>query len=66
MNLKYQLQRRMENQNYLMDQIMYQTFKIILSISSKKNKTVTDNYPIKIYVNKTENRTTFKIKTFDS
>ena len=45
---------------------MYQTFKIILSISSKKNKTVTDNYPIKIYVNKTENRTTFKIKTFDS
>ena len=34
----------------------------ILSISSK-NETVTDNPPTRIYINKIENRTTFRIKT---
>ena len=29
----------------------------------KKHKTFTDNSPVKIYVNKIENRVTFKIKT---
>ena len=39
-----------------MDHIQYQIFKIILSIES------VDNPSIKIYVNKIENRVTFKIK----
>ena len=37
-------------------------FQIILSISLKKHKTVTDHPSIRIYVNKIENRFTFKIK----
>ena len=48
-NLKYQLPYSL---NYLMDHILYQIFKTILSISS-----------IMIYVNKLENRIMFKIKT---
>ena len=32
-DLKYQLQNGMENLNYLMDHILYQIFRIILSIS---------------------------------
>ena len=31
-NLKYQLRHRMKSLNYLMDHILYQTFKNILSI----------------------------------
>ena len=31
-NLKYQLQHRMKNLNYLMDDILYYIFKIILNI----------------------------------
>ena len=34
-NLKYHLQRRMKNLNYLMGHILYQIFKIILGILSK-------------------------------
>ena len=34
-NLKYHLQRGMKNLCYLTDHILYQTLKIILSISSK-------------------------------
>ena len=34
-NLKYQLQHGMKSLNYLMDHILYQIFKIILSISLK-------------------------------
>ena len=37
--------------------------KIALNISSKKHETVTDDPSIMIYVNKTENRIAFKIKT---
>ena len=54
-SLTYQLQYVMINLNILMDHILYQIFKIILSISSK-------NPPIRIYVNKIETRITFKIK----
>ena len=61
-NLKYQPQRGTENLSYLVDHILFQIIKIISSISSKKREKVTDNPPIKIYVNKIENRITFKIK----
>ena len=37
-NLKYQRQRGMINLSYMMDHILYQIFKIILSISSKTMK----------------------------
>ena len=60
-NLKYQLQLGIMNLNYLMD--LVQIFKLILSISSKKNKAVTNNLSIRICVKKTENKITFKIVT---
>ena len=50
------------NLNYQMDHIQYQIFKIILSIFLKKHSESVDNPSIKIYVNKIENRVTFKIK----
>ena len=50
MNLKNTGQRGMKNLSYLMDYIL-------------KHETVTDNHPIRIYINKIENRITFKIKT---
>ena len=62
-NLKYQLQHGIKNLNYLMDHILYQIFRIILNIFKKKHETVTDNPSIRIYINKIENRITFKIKT---
>ena len=34
-----------------------------MSISSKKHETISDNSPIRVYVNKTENIIWFKIKT---
>ena len=37
-NLKNQVQRGMKNLNYLKDYILYQIFKIILSILSKSMK----------------------------
>ena len=43
----------MINLTYLMDHILYH----------QKHETVTDNSPIKLYVNKTENRVTCKTKT---
>ena len=48
----------MKNLNYLIDHILYQIFKI-----KKKHDTVTDNIPIKIYLNKIENKIMFKINT---
>ena len=52
----------MKNLNYLMDHILYQILKIILNICLKSMaKTV--NPSIKIYINKIENKVTFKIKT---
>ena len=51
--------------NYLIEHILHQIFKIILSISLKKHGKKIDNPSIRIYVNKVENRITFKIKTGD-
>ena len=48
--------------NYLMNHVLYQIFKITLSIL-KKHDTLTNNPPIQIYVNKIENKITFRIKT---
>ena len=48
--------------NYLIHRILYQIFKIILNIS-KKHGEKTDNLSIRIYINKTESRITFKTKT---
>ena len=59
-NLKYQFRLGMKNLNYLMAHILYQIFKFTLNISLK---TVTDNLSIMVYVNKIENRITFKMKT---
>ena len=53
----------MNNSTSLMDHILYPIVKIILNISKKKHETVTDNPSIMIYINKIENRITFKIKT---
>ena len=39
------------------------TYSRLLSIHLKKHETVTDNPSIRIYINKIENRITFKIKT---
>ena len=61
-NLKYQLQHGMINLNYQMGHILYQIFKIILSLFQKNNEKI-DDPSIRLYVNKIENRITFKIKT---
>ena len=45
-----------------MDHVLYQIFKIIVRIFKKKNENI-DDFSIKIYVNKIDNRVTFKIKT---
>ena len=47
-----------------MDHILYQIFKIILSIFKENNEKI-DNPLIIIYINKIENRITIKIKTGD-
>ena len=47
----------MKNLNYPMDHMLYQTYKL------KKHEEKTVNPSIRIYVNKIENRITFKIKT---
>ena len=62
-NLKYHLQRGTKDLIYLMDHTLHEKFKIIWSIPSKKHETLVDNPLIRIYVNKIENRITFKIKT---
>ena len=60
-NLKYQLQNGMINLNYLMDHILYQIFRIILSILKKKKNENDANPSIRrIYVSKIENRIAFK------
>ena len=52
----------MINLNYQMDHILYQIFRIILSIFKKKHGEDIDKPSVQIYVNKIENRVTFKIK----
>ena len=61
-NLKYQLKHGMVNFNYQMDHILYQIFRTILSNFKKHNENI-DNSSVKTYVDKMENRITFKIKT---
>ena len=53
----------MKSLNYLMEHILYHIIKITLNISLKKHESVTDNPSIMIYLNKIENKITFKIKT---
>ena len=53
----------MINLNYQMDHILHQIFKIILSIFEKERNENINNPSRRIYVNKIENRITFKIKT---
>ena len=63
----------MKSSKYLMDHILYQIFKItysrllmyqiIQAYILKKNGEKTINHSTRIYVNKIENRITFKIKT---
>ena len=62
-NLKYQLWHGMENFNHLMDHILCIRYSRLFWIFLKKHETVTDNSSIMIYINKIENRITFKIKT---
>ena len=52
----------MMNLNYQMNHTQYQIFKIILIIFLKKHNENVDNPLVRIYVNKIENRITFKIK----
>ena len=61
-NLKYLLQRGVMSLNYQMDLIQYLIYRITLNIFKKKSENV-DNPSIIIYVNKIENRITFKIKS---
>ena len=53
----------MINLNYQIYHILHQIFKIILSIFEKEHNENIDNPSRRIYVNKIENRITFKIKT---
>ena len=55
-NLEYLLQYGMMNLNCQMNHILYQIFKIILSIFKKKHGKNIDNPSIRIYVNKIKNR----------
>ena len=52
----------MNSLSYFMDHILYQIFKIALK-HLKKHEIVTDDPSIRGYLNKIENRITFKIKT---
>ena len=52
----------MMNLNYQMGLFLYQILKIILSIFKRKHGESIDKPPIQIYVNKIENRVTFKLK----
>ena len=55
----------MMNLIYLMDRILFQTFKIILKTLLKKHETIADNLPIQMYGNKIKNEIIFKKKTGD-
>ena len=64
MNLKYQLQHGMKNLNYLIDHVLYQRYSGYFEyILKKKHRKKSVNPLIKKYINKIENRITFKIKT---
>ena len=57
-------QRWMKTFIYLMDNILYQIFKISLSTSSQKGETVTFDPPIRIYVNKMEKKVNIKTRHY--
>ena len=59
MNLKFLLQLGMINLICLMDHILFQTFKIILSILLKKHETIANNPLVQIYVNKIKKQDCF-------
>ena len=46
-----------------MDDILLQTYKIILGTLLKRYETIADNPPVQIYVNKTKNNIVFKPNT---
>ena len=50
------LQHGMMDLIYLKYLIQFQTFTIILSLSLKKHKTLKENPPVKIYVNRIKNK----------
>ena len=53
----------MMNLIFLMDHILFQIFKVILSALLKKHETIANNPPVQIYINKLKNRIVFEIKT---
>ena len=53
----------MMNLIFLMDHILFQIFKVILSTLLKKHETIANNPPVPIYTNKLKNRIVFEIKT---
>ena len=53
----------MMNLIFLMDHILFQIFKVILSTLLKKQETIANNPPVQIYTNKLKNRIVFEIKT---
>ena len=61
-HLKYLHPVCLKNLNYQMDHIQYQIFKDYFEYILKKHSENVNNPSIKIYVNKNENRVTFKIK----
>ena len=62
-NLKFQLRLGMMNLIYLMDHILFQTLKNILSMLFIKHETIADNLLLQICPNKIENTIVFKVKT---
>ena len=52
----------MMNLNCQMDHILYQKFKIILSIFKKRHEENSDNPSIKIYINKLKIESPLKLK----
>ena len=62
-NLKYQLTHGMKNFIYFWWIIFYIIYSRLFWIYLKKHREKVDDLSIRIYVNKIQNRTTFKIKT---
>ena len=62
-NFKHLLVHRMINWNYLMDLVLLQVFKIILSISLENMKVGPIILLLKNYINKMKNQIVFKINT---
>ena len=61
MNLKFLLQLGIINLICLIDNILFQTFKIILNILLKKHEALADNSSVEVYVNKIRNKIVFEI-----